>query len=152
MAKNEACPERGPEFTLDRSRYARDIAYERNEDVIEENRRLVEAENPTEFEPLRELAQCLAGLPLALAQAGSYIRSHNCSFSKCLRLYRDASKKSEFDSILRRTEEEIAPVGEEQRRIFSQHGKYALIDLREMQLLSFKLWRCSETHLYLKIY
>lgn len=74
-------------------------------------------DNPVEYRALLELCGSdwnfgLAGLPLALAQAGAYIRHRRCSFSKYLQLYREASMMAKLSYMLRKTEE-FASVREE---------------------------------------
>lgn len=82
-----------------------------------------EQENSVEFGALQELcvsdwSYSLAELPLALVQAGAYIRHRGFSFSKYLQLYRESSMKVKLSHMMRKTEE-LAPVREEQRAILN---------------------------------
>lgn len=43
--------------------------------------------------------KCLGGLPLALVQAGTYIRHLECTFSQYLNRYKEANRKDEIGEL-----------------------------------------------------
>ena len=83
----------------------------------------LEGKDRAEFSALKELCggrggHGLGGLPLALVQAGSFIRKFKYSFENYLSKFNDPNKKGDFQDIMMNTEDSI-PIRESQRSIWT---------------------------------
>ncbi len=83
----------------------------------------LKGDDEDEYRALKELCgdegvYSLGGLPLALVQAGTYIDWFECSFGEYMNMFKTASRKEEFQDIMKKTEE-MKPIQDWQRSIWT---------------------------------
>lgn len=74
--------------------------------------------NSSEYQAIEKLCCHLGCLPLALVQAGSYIRHFECRFKEYVETYESSSKQEKLDTLLRKSNE-FDPVRPEQRAVLT---------------------------------
>ena len=88
----------------------------------------LQQDNSVEYDVPKELCEMdgecnLGGLPLALVQAGAYIRKYECSFEEHKTLFLKACEKEDLDSIVENSQQ--------------------LVSIREEQKSMMRTWRIS---------
>ncbi len=115
-----------------RSRMAKTDDLE-DDGVMNEIKKL-KGDDEDEYRALNELCgddgayNSLEGLPLALVHAGTYIDWFECSFVEYLNMFKRASRKEDFQDIMKKTEE-MKPIQDWQRSIWTTTWKISVHQL-----------------------